>query len=133
MSSNEMIITIVAALLSGVVATIVSNIYYTNQRMKQKRIDLLDDIFGYRYQMTDSYSGAANDIIRAINRIPIVYAKSKDVMSAFNEYNQSVISGTQVDDKLITLYKKMCFDAKIDSNGWNDSYIKSVILSKNLK
>jgi hypothetical protein len=130
---GQITVTIIAALLSGIIATICSNIYYTNQKKLQKKIDLLDDIFGYRYQMSSGYSGATNDIIRAINRIPIVYAKSKEAINAYNEYNQSVIDGTSTDDKLITLLKKLCSDAKINSDGWNDSYIKNVILSKNLK
>ena len=64
MSKEELIITILTILLSGITATIVSNMFYKKQNEKQKKIDLLDDLFGYRYQLADDYPGRQKGRLR---------------------------------------------------------------------
>lgn len=79
--------------------------------MEQRKIkrDLVDDIFGYRYQL--SVGGQNSDksgLNRALNRIPIVFCKDEKVLSAYDKFFE------------------ICKAAKIEVKDWNDSRIKRV-------
>ena len=53
MAIQQAIITLVAAIISGILATIITisiNAYLADIKRKQ---DLVDDIFGFKYQLTD--------------------------------------------------------------------------------
>lgn len=130
MGKEEMLMTFIAALISGLIATIISNMYYSKQKKLQKKIDLLDDIFGYRYQLAEGYTGTQSDIIRALNRIPIVFAKSKEIIKGFYEYHQAIQSSQDANDRFVSLLKNMCLEIGVDSKGWNDSYVKAVFSAK---
>lgn len=125
-------VTIVSSIISGVLATVIT--LYINHRSEQIRVkkDLVDDIFGYRYQISNNYNGNKAEINRALNRIPIVFNKHKEVLQAYDKLYECTILETNtkekvIDDALVTLYKAMCMAAKIEVKEWNDSRIKNVL------
>lgn len=77
MTVQQAIITLIAAIISGILATIITisiNAYLADIKRKQ---DLVDDIFGFKYQLTDG-KVTNQDIYdkgfsRAMNRVPIVF------------------------------------------------------------
>lgn len=129
-----MVITLVSAVISGILATVITLcINYRNEQLKIKR-DLVDDIFGYRYQISSGYVGMdKSGINRALNRIPIVFSGNESVLSAYEALHDAattiadpVVRNQKMDDVLITLYKEMCKASKIKVDNWNDSRIKSI-------
>lgn len=71
MNGETIVITLVSSIISGILATAIT--LYINYKMEQRKIkrDLVDDIFGYRYQL--SVGGQNSDksgLNRALNRIP---------------------------------------------------------------
>lgn len=132
METEAMVITVVSAIISGVLATAITlYVNYKSEQLKIKR-DLVDDIFGYRYQMSSGYVGAdKSGLNRALNRIPIVFNGSESVLRAYEELHDAattisdpITRSQKMDDVLITLYKEMCKAAKIKVDNWNDSRIK---------
>ena len=84
MTVQQAIITLVAAIISGILATIITisiNAYLADIKRKQ---DLVDDIFGFKYQLTDGDATNkdiyAKGFSRAMNRVPIIFYKNKNVV-----------------------------------------------------
>lgn len=67
--------------------------------------------------------------MRALNRIPIVFAGNKSVMNAYFKFREVLHTNDKDlrDDALITLVKEMCKDVKINTD-WNDSYFKNAFI-----
>lgn len=133
MNGETIVITLVSSIISGILATAIT--LYINYKMEQRKIkrDLVDDIFGYRYQL--SVGGQNSDksgLNRALNRVPIVFCKDEKVLSAYDKFfeicnaPEALVSSQEKDDVLVTLYKEICKAAKIEVKDWNDSRIKRV-------
>ncbi len=124
------VITLVSAIISGILATIIT--LCVNHHMETKRIkrELLYDVFGYRYLLTDNSKTDGQDtslLNRALNRIPIIFNKNQKVMTAYDKF---VLANDTVDknDIFITLCKEMCIDVGINVDNWNDSKITKTII-----
>lgn len=124
------VITLVSAIISGILATIIT--LCVNHHMETKRIkrELLYDVFGYRYLLTDNSKTHGQDtslLNRALNRIPIIFNKNQKVMTAYDKF---VLANDTVDknDIFITLCKEMCIDVGINVDNWNDSKITKTII-----
>ena len=133
MSGEAMVITLISAIISGILATVITlYIGYKNEQMRIKK-DLVDDVFGYRYQISGNYQGDKSGINRALNRVPIVFNKHTQVLSAYDNLHnvstmvlQPAAKSEKMDDAFVTLYKEMCIAAKIEVKNWNDSKHKAV-------
>lgn len=132
MTNEAMVVTIISSIISGILATGVTlYVSYKNEQLRIKK-DLVDDIFGYRYQISGNYNGDKSGICRALNRVPIVFNAHLEVLKAYdNLHNVSSMSleprakSEKMDDALVTLYKEMCKASKIEVKEWNDSRIKN--------
>ncbi len=91
MSVQQAIITLVAAILSGMLATIITICVFNYKDKIRQKQTLVDDIFGFRYQLTENQNGLNVDIYsqgfsRAMNRIPIIFDKEKNVLDAYDKF-----------------------------------------------
>lgn len=130
MTTEDMIVTLIAAVVSGVLATIISlYINHRNDIMKQKKA-LAADIFGYRFlinKQTDK-----DKFYAALNRVPIVFADDKKVIEAYDTLLEcsmicdSVSRTTKMNEALITFLKTLCKATKINCDNWNDSKVMKV-------
>ncbi len=140
MTDEAIVVTLISSIISGVLATAITlYINYRNEQLKIKR-KLVDDVFGYRYQLLGWYDGDKSAINNALNRIPIVFNHEKDVLKAYDEFYDVTTAVTnpnekakKCDDKLVTLYKEMCKAAGFKVDSWNDSRIKNVFAVMNSK
>ena len=127
MSKEQITITLVGAIISGVLATIITLVINAKAEKKRRKQQLVDDIFGYKYQMTGSISNSLDincqGLTRALNRVTIVFHDDSDVLQALDNLWAAVKGdNTKItDDVLITLLKTMCKSAGIKCNDWNDS------------
>lgn len=55
MPEEQIAITLVGAIISGVLATIITLVINAKAEKKRRKQQLVDDIFGYKYQMTGFY------------------------------------------------------------------------------
>ena len=137
MSIQQAIITLVSAMISGVVATIVTLMVSSHKENVKIKKDLVDDIFGYRYQIANNSNNAQinldinqNQFSRAMNRIPIVFDGNNAVMSAYDKFYDTLTitdakeRSFKSDEALIDLLKELCKAAGIKCSNWNDSRFK---------
>ena len=137
MEKWQIVITLVGAIISGVLATAITLIINTRTEKKRRKQQLVDDIFGYKYQMTGSSPNALDincqGLTRALNRVAIVFHDDSDVLQALDNL-WVVVKGDNTkitDDVLITLLKTMCKSAGIKCVDWNDSRFTRVFNLKN--
>ena len=101
MSKEQIAITLVGAIVSGVLATIITLVINAKAEKKRRKQQLVDDIFGYKYQMTGSTLNALDincqGLTRALNRVIIVFHDDPEVL------------------------RTMSKSAGIKCNDWNDS------------
>lgn len=88
MSKEQIAITLVGAIISGVLATIITLVINAKAEKKRRKQQLVDDIFGYKYQMTGSTLNALDincqGLTRALNRVIIVFHDDPEVMKALD-------------------------------------------------
>lgn len=130
MTVQQAIITLIAAIISGVLATIITIVINTrNEKIKMRR-ELVDDIFGYKYQLTagnspiDIYS---QGFVKAMNRIPIVFYNEKNVLEAYDKFFEVVSisdmkeKSKKSDEALVSFFKELCKASHVKCDNWNDS------------
>ncbi|BDZ76968.1 DUF6680 family protein [Claveliimonas bilis] len=135
MSVQQAIVTLIGAIISGVLATCITIfINHRTEKIKLKQ-QLVDDIFGYKYQLTNSSTRSgidvnANGFVRAMNRIPVVFNDEESILQAYDKfYDKALIADTKersekMNEALMDLLKLMCHSAHIKCDNWNDSRFK---------
>lgn len=135
MTVQQAIVTLVAAIISGILATIITigiNVYQERIKLKQA---LVDDIFGFKYQLTEASKNVGVDIYsqgfcRAMNRVPIVFDKDDAVLAAYDKFYDTLSISNKEErenksnEALIVFLKAMCKSAHIQCDNWNDSRFK---------
>jgi len=112
------LIIIVSSLISGILGVVISVVYHKKAERTRAKIETLKSFCGYRYNLK------GDDFSKTLNEIFIVFQDSKDVLEELNQFHGVIIS-RQTDlanDKLISLFKAMCRDLKINPNKYNESF-----------
>ena len=116
MGIEEISITIISSLFSGIAGVIISTYYYREYENKKTRMDTFKRFFGNRYDLNgDAFS-------QAINEIFVVFKNSKPVMEALSQHHKAVTSGKSSEDELVKLFKAMCRELELDATDFNDSF-----------
>jgi NADH:ubiquinone oxidoreductase subunit 5 (subunit L)/multisubunit Na+/H+ antiporter MnhA subunit len=118
MTTIWILITITSSLISGIVGVIISIIYYRKNEKRRAKIETLKNFVGYRYHLK------GDNFTKTLNEIFIVFQDSKDVLEKLNQFHEVIVS-RQTDlanDKLISLFKAMCRDLKINPNKYSESF-----------
>lgn len=116
MDTQQIIVVIIAALLSGIIGIIISNIYHSRYEKRKIKVDTLKRIFSNRYDLK------GDEFSKAINEIFIIFNDSKNVIAELNLYHQKITSKQRSEDELLKLLKAMCKDTKLDYEKVNDSF-----------
>jgi len=115
---QQIVVTIVASLLSGIAGVAISTWYYRRHERRRAKMDTLTRLLGFRFDIMGP------DFSRALNEIFAVFHDSTAVLRALQDFHQVVVTRqTQIaNDKLVSLLKAMCDDVGIDSASVNDSF-----------
>lgn len=130
MTLESAIISLVGAVVSGVLATIITlYINHKNEVMREKKT-VVAEIFGYRFLLNKQ--GGAKEFYAALNRVPIVFSDEEDVIRAYEELHANSLikdlneRGKKMDDSLVSLLKALCKATGINCDNWNDSKVLNV-------
>ena len=116
MSKEQIAITLVGAIISGVLATIITLVINARTEKKRQKQQLIDDIFGYKYQISNNSVSHSNvwdinskGLTRALNRVVIVFHDDQDILKALDDLYEAIVGNDAkvLDENLITLLKKM--------------------------
>lgn len=118
MSWQQALVTIVASLLSGLLAVAVSTWHYRRHERRQAKVDTLTRLMGFRFDLR------GREFSRALNEIFVVFHDSPEVLRALQEFHEVIVAsqGKLANDKLVALLKAMCRGAGIDPASVNDSF-----------
>lgn len=130
MTLTNAIITLIGAVLSGVLATIITlYINHKNEVMREKKT-VVAEIFGYRFLLKKQ--GSAEKFYAALNKVPIVFNDEEEVLQAYEELHANSLikdwdeRGQKMNDSLVTLLKALCTATGIKCDNWNDSKVLNV-------
>jgi len=130
MTLTNAIITLIGAVLSGVLATIITlYINHKNEVMREKKT-VVAEIFGYRFLLKKQ--GGAEKFYAALNKVPIVFNDEEEVLQAYEELHANLLikdldeRGKKMNDSLVTLLKALCTATGIKCDNWNDSKVLNV-------
>lgn len=116
MTFEEITITIISSLLSGIVGVAISTFYYRRYENRKTKMDTFKRFFGNRYDLkSDAFS-------QAINEIYVVFKNSRPVMEALSQHHNAVTSNKGSEDELVKLFKAMCRELDLDATDFNDSF-----------
>ncbi len=118
---NWIFITIISSLISGILGVIISIVYHKIAEERSLKFETLRNLFGYKHQLSLGV-GQRNEFNKALNEVPIVFYKSKEVVKAHKNMYE-IMTNQQpgepgrdklVEDKLISLYKSILKDLGMD-------------------
>lgn len=122
---KDIIITIGASLLSGLVGVIVSNHQYKKYEKKKMKMDTFRRIVAYRYCLvTNSSKNDFNEFFSALNEVFVVFNEDEEVMKALKKLHEELSLSDRLVDNLVTLIKKMCQVLDINYSQVNDSFFE---------
>ena len=112
--------TLVSSLLSGLIAVIVSLLYYRRYEKRQTKLTTLRQFAGSRNDLK------GDEFSRAINEIFIVFNDSVKVRQALKSFHQDRVAQSPVslitNQFLIELFKAMCDDVGLKHTEFTDSF-----------
>jgi hypothetical protein len=109
MTVSNILILILTTVFSGLLGVIISNVYHKKQQIRTIKIELVKNVLGYRYQLTENYEDSQKEILFALNQILVIFNDSDIVINALIKYHE-----TKSINDLVSLIKSMCDDAKIE-------------------
>lgn len=117
-STMWVLITVISSLISGIAGVIISIIYHRKNEKRRAKIETLKNFVGYRYYLK------GENFTKTLNEIFIVFQDSKDVLEKLNQFHEIIVSrqGNLANDKLISLFKAMCRNLKINPNKYSESF-----------
>lgn len=122
MTSEMILVTIAASLLSGIIGVTISSIFFSRLEKRKLKAETARKLFGSRHEIT------GKDFQEAINEVMIVFSDSNEVIDSMEnlweviETPVSARSETAADDALISLMKAICKDLGIKYKKLSDAY-----------
>ena len=130
MSIVAAIVSLMGAIISGVLATIITlTINHKSEIMREKK-QLVADIFGYRFLLNKD--SGVEKFYAAMNRVPKVFKDNKNVIESYDYLHRcSLINDAKersrkMEDALVTFMKELCKAINIDCENWNYSKILNI-------
>lgn len=112
-------ITIISSLLSGIVATFITVIYYKRQERRQRKLDLLASIMRNINAITRPIDeNRKTQLAGFLNEAFIVFNENSEILRQLENSKENVTN-----EKLIKVVKLMCQDLKIDYTNLTDEFI----------
>lgn len=112
-------ITIISSLLSGIVATFITVIYYKRQERRQRKLDLLASIMRNINAITRPIDeNRKTQLAGFLNEAFIVFNENSEILRQLENLKENVTN-----EKLIKVVKLMCQDLKIDYTNLTNEFI----------
>ncbi|MCW4003261.1 MAG: hypothetical protein NWE95_05030 [Candidatus Bathyarchaeota archaeon] len=125
-TSDEIALTILpilaSALLSGLLGVLISNWHYKRNEIRRLKLKVLQQLLANRYDFH------CVRFVDAINRVPVVYYESKEVLAAFKAYHEHIQGGGAAKighERLLDLIKAMYKHLNIDTEPLTDNILLS--------
>lgn len=128
---NNVVLVVITALISGLLATIVTIWWQRRSEIRNKKMKVFETLMTYRYMISSQES------VNALNSIDVVFYKDKNVRKAFsdflNETDKKAEFNPNIPDKHLKLLEEMSKTLGLKDIHWDDikqSYYPSGLSEK---
>lgn len=128
---NNVVLVVITALISGLLATIVTIWWQRRSEIRNKKMKVFETLMTYRYMISSQES------VNALNSIDVVFYKDKNVRKAFsdflNETDKKPEFNPNIADKHLKLLEEMSKSLGLKDIHWDDikqSYYPSGLSEK---
>lgn len=119
MDNIQITVTIVSAIISGILGVVISNIYNNRQQKKKLKLDLVTGMLGYGWQaLPNACDNGA--FCYYINQIFIVFNDSKEIITAYEDFKANYNTDQRY-EKYLKLLKLIMNNVGIKYNNVNDT------------
>ncbi len=117
---TPILVTVLAALLSGLVTFFISTYFYVRHERRKEKMAVLKEIMGNRHGLTAGGNAEAKvRFFQALNATFAVFHDSKPVVEALQDFKTHK---NQTSDNVTQLIRRMSQDLKIDTSYLEDSF-----------
>ena len=126
MTTEAVVVTVVASLLSGLVGVFVSSSFYQRLERRKMKMETARKLFGSKHNMS------RNEFQEAMNEVMVVFSDSHPVIAAMDglwttlEIPVDKRAPSAAQDKLIKFMKTICDDIGIRYGDLPDAYFLRV-------
>ncbi|NCC84950.1 MAG: hypothetical protein EOM03_12620 [Clostridia bacterium] len=127
MSTEAIIVTVIASLLSGLIGVGISAWFFYKIERHKLKLDLARRLLGNRYSITgDNFSCAMNEVIA-------VFADSQDVLQKMGKLYEALQTPSKpnADGALIDFLKAVCKSSGLTQATLNDGYFIKTFNARN--
>ncbi|MDE2932500.1 MAG: hypothetical protein OXS47_01370 [Chloroflexota bacterium] len=91
------------ALIGGAIVALLTQSLSDRSERRRLRRDVLRDLAGHRYLLTDQFKGSQGRVFVALNEVAVAYLDDEAVMDALREFTEDIGEGFKAEH----LYKLM--------------------------
>lgn len=114
----DIILVIVTALISGLLATVVTILWQRNAQIKQSKMHVFETLMAYRYMI------ASEESVKALNSIDVIFYKDNAVRAAYKDFLNEADKRPELNpntaDKHLKLLEEMSKALKLGDIHWDD-------------
>ena len=115
---NDVILVIVTALISGLLATIVTIWWQRKSELRKEKMKIFETLMSYRYMIF------AQECVNALNSIDVVFYKDSAVRKAYSDFLQEAAKKPEfnpnIPDKHLKLLEEMSKSLGLKDIHWDD-------------
>ena len=115
---NDVILVIVTALISGLLATIVTIWWQRKSELRKEKMKIFETLMAYRYMIF------AQECVNALNSIDVVFYKDSAVRKAYSDFLQEAAKKPEfnpnIPDKHLKLLEEMSKSLGLKDIHWDD-------------
>ena len=112
---------ILAAIASGLLATIITIIVQKNSEIKRTKVNVFEILMSHRYLITDKEN------VEALNKVEVIFHDDKDVKNAWKDFLDAADHAAEsdgninnIDDKYLKLLEKISISIDYKNINWED-------------
>ena len=115
---KNLVLIIISALISGLLATVLTLWWQDKNRIKNKKLQIFETLMAYRYMVFSQES------VNAMNSIDVIFYKDEKVRQAYknfiNETEKKPDSNPNIEDKYLKLLEEMAKVLGFENIHWDD-------------
>jgi len=122
-ASNPIWLTVLAALLSGLIGVVISTWHYRRFERRRLKLDTFRRLLAYRHAVVPASSSTTQEhFFSTLNEVFVVFHDAPLVVRALQTLHADLQLSNRLQDNLVSLFKAICNDLHISIKAINDSF-----------
>lgn len=125
---SNIIVTVIASLVSGLIGVFISNRYYKKFEKRKLKTETFRKILGYRGCLTTTVLSQddinASEFFSALNEVFLIFNEDKEVINSLKKLHKEIKENDKLIDNIVDLIKRMADVLGVDYSNINDSFFE---------